>query len=78
MPNFPASSGSSSTLILAKVTSSAYFAASLSKVGASIRQGAHHSAQKSTKTGLLPASIAGHWSFWTCRTFSISGVSPSP
>jgi len=54
-----ASSGTSSTLTLANSIWSPYFSASFSKVGASIRQGEHHSAQKSTNTGFSLDWIAG-------------------
>src|SRR6266545_663144 len=44
--------GLSSTFNLTTRAVVAYFSATASTVGASIRQGAHHAAQKSTNTGL--------------------------
>src|SRR2546425_11523413 len=43
--------GLSSTFNLTTRALSAYFSATASTVGASMRQGAHHAAQKSTSTG---------------------------
>ena len=51
MPNLPASSGCSSTLILPTLISDRSSAIS-SMIGTTIRQGAHQGAQKSSRTGL--------------------------
>src|SRR5688572_9857938 len=55
MPRMPYLAGLSifsSTLILTTLALSRYFSATASTVGASIRQGPHQAAQKSTSTGL--------------------------
>src|SRR3954465_269036 len=60
-------SGCSSPLILATVRRSPYSASISSRIGAIILHGGHHSAQKSTSTGLSP------WS--TCSSkFSLVSV----
>src|SRR5918911_3211377 len=52
MPYCCETAGLSSTLSLTTVALPAYFSATASTVGASMRHGAHHCAQKSTSTGL--------------------------
>src|SRR5262245_35016273 len=52
MPYFAGLSTFSSTLSLTTLAFSRYFSATASTVGASIRQGPHQAAQKSTSTGL--------------------------
>src|ERR1700691_665544 len=52
MPNFGGVCGFSSMLILATLTRSWYSPAISSRIGAIILQGPHHSAQKSSNTGL--------------------------
>ena len=51
MPKDEASSGARSTFSLTILTFPAYFSESSCITGASIRQGPHHSAKKSTRTG---------------------------
>ena len=52
MPNFAGVAGLESTSIFVKLTLPAYSEATSSTIGAIILHGPHHSAQKSTSTGL--------------------------
>jgi hypothetical protein len=58
MPNFGGVCGFSSMLSLAIRTLSWYSAAISSRMGAIILQGPHHSAQKSSRTGLSDFSTS--------------------
>ena len=57
-PSFEAHSGCSSVLTFATNNSPSCSLAIFSKSGATIRQGAHHGAQKSTKTGMSDCRTA--------------------
>ena len=50
--------GLSSTFTLTTRAVAAYFSATATTVGSSMRQGAHHVAQKSTSTGLLDCNTS--------------------
>src|SRR5271169_3120637 len=79
-----ASSDSSSTLSLPNSILSLYFAASLSTIGSMVLQGPHHTAQKSTKTGLSPLILLSKsdvlsrtigsdlWEAWAASLFAFS------
>src|ERR1700691_2029910 len=65
--------GFSSILILAMVSLSPSSAESSSSAGAIMRQGPHHSAQKSTKTGFLESSTSA----WKDASETLMGMAES-
>ena len=58
IPNFGGIDGCSSTFTLPNLILPVYLVDSSSTIGAIFRQGAHHVAQKSTKTGILDFSTS--------------------
>src|SRR5881394_4011573 len=77
MPNRCDTDGLSSTFSFTTRALPAYFSATASTVGASMRQGAHHSAQKSTKTGWAALSTsASKLLSLTSVTYSLMYFSP--
>src|SRR5687767_8948000 len=83
IPYSAAMAGLSSTLTLTTFTFSLYSTEISSRMGDSLRQGPHHSAQKSTITGLSAAStsvlkLASVTSFALLITLSLSSVGCAP
>src|ERR1700737_4446847 len=76
-PYLAAISGFSSMLTFTISSESACSAAIWSRIGAIIRQGPHHGAQKSTRTG-FPLSSTSFWkdASVTCLRFDMGSSSP--